>query len=250
MWSHFGTALKVDVHVGQTGKTGCAVETWPSCCRRGKMCDFFHFICGASSSRPLWFCNHLFLYFFIYFCLWCVFFSLSGSAQPNHSAFVLEFNIPRSDLCLHLAAAAHISRGNTATVLFFVIEDFLAYGGWQAGGGEFAMFPICPQGAMSAFLDNTPVEGRQVASTFLIFCQDLLLLLSRTKEKLPGETWSKKNRTTKKKKKKMVPLPRAVVPSWGAQVSGSHLTEQPSRCMFTSQRKKKSLHELLSICLV
>lgn len=100
----------------------------------------------------------------------CVFFNC---AQPNPAALVFEFNIHPLDLRLHLAAGAHISRGNTATVLFFVIEDFLTYGG-------VAMFQICPQGAMSAFLDNTRAQGRQVASIFQIFCQDLPLLLSRT----------------------------------------------------------------------
>lgn len=32
----------VDVNNDQTGKTGCTVETWPSCYQLGKMCDFFN----------------------------------------------------------------------------------------------------------------------------------------------------------------------------------------------------------------
>lgn len=75
---------------------------------------------------------------------------------------------------------------------------------------------------MSAFLDNTPVEGRQVASTFHIFCQDLLLLLSRTKEKLSGGTWSKKIKSTKKQKKK-----NALATSGGALLGRTHQRESP-----------------------
>lgn len=154
-----------------------------------------------------------------------------NSARSAPSALVLEFNIHPSDLRLHLAAGSHVSTGNTATVLFFVIEGFLPYGG---GYGEFAMFQICLQGAMSAFLDNTAVLGRQVANIFYIFLSGFTsFIISYPRKTVWGKHQVKKIKSTKE----IMPLPRAA-PSWGAHVSGSNLAELRGGCMFTSHHKK------------
>lgn len=161
-----------------------------------------------------------------------------NSARSAPSALVLEFNIHPSDLRLHLAAGSHVSTGNTATVLFFVIEGFLPYGG---GYGEFAMFQICLQGAMSAFLDNTAVLGRQVANIFYIFLSGFTsFIISYPRKTVWGKHQVKKSNRQKKSCPCHERRPLGAHTSAGA----TSLSCEEDACLLPTI--KKCLHEILA----
>lgn len=136
-WSHFGTALAAwpPRWSSKQEKLATQQKLGPHAAKVKKMHDLFQvmqdhcFNFNTSSCHPLGFHSHLFIYWPIFAC--GVFYN---SAQSAPSALVLEFNIHPTHLCLHLAAGSHISTGNGVTVLFFVIEGFLSYGGsWVEG---------------------------------------------------------------------------------------------------------------------
>lgn len=156
----------VNVHVGETGKTGCTVQSWPSCCHCGKMCKFFKLHKAVASALRFLFSSSAVLpsliYLFFYLSIFArgVFF-LSLLSRTLQLLFWNLIFICRTCVCIWPLELIFQGQHSDTVVL--------CYWKLSAVRGEFAMFQICPQGAVSAFLDNTPVEGRQVASTFHIF---------------------------------------------------------------------------------
>lgn len=117
---------------------------------------------------------------------------------------------------------------------------------WRAGGGawggrEFAMFQICPQGAMSAFLDNTPVEGRQVASTFHSFCSGFTSFIISYHRKSVWGNMNKGNHAPATSGSGLVGRTRQ---------SPRSATRQDACLLPTVEKNKKFLHETLAAVLL
>lgn len=134
-WSHFEKVLPGPRCSSKQEKLVAQQKLGPHAAEVEKYVTFFKSCRTVASTFTLPLldlCGFVVIYLSIFACVVCFF----NSACSAPSALVLEFNIHPSDLRLHLAAGSHISTGNTATVLFFVIEGFLPYGGGGTGSSQ------------------------------------------------------------------------------------------------------------------
>lgn len=201
--------------------------TWLFSSHAGPLLQLSHFLFSTSAVSSS--VNYLFIYF-IYFCMRCAFSTLPG--WPLQLLFWNLIIIRLTCVCIWPQDLI-FPQATQRHCCSLLLKAFRRTEGWGGGGwgyGEFAMFQICLQGAVSAFLDNTPVLGRQVANIFHIFffCQDLLLLLSPTQEKLSGG----KHQVKKSNQQK-----HHALATRGALL-GAHTS---AGCVFTSYHKKVPL---------
>lgn len=165
--------------------------------------------------------------------MWCVFSSLLG--RPLQHLFWNLIFIRRTCVCIWPLDLI-FPQATQRQCCSLLLKAFCRTGG-GGGTGSSQCSKSVYRGAMSAFLDNTPVLGKQVANIFHIsFVRIYFFYYLLPKKNCLGETSSKINQ-------KIMPLPRAA-PSWGAHVSGSHLAELRGGCMFTSHHKKSAFMKL------